>query len=196
VQTIEHNEPAISVVGINGSLRDGSYTQLALNLALQGAEEVGAGTQLIDLREYDPPRADRSWITAAGAVLDAAALTQSTVDIPADPQAALCIRAGYLALRQIAEFFSIPYNPNPDPTDPINVTRQEFDAACERLEAAGVPLKPDRDQAWRDFSGWRVNYDSVLLDLAGLVVAPEAPWSGDRASAFRMSPIRRKTRRV
>ena len=53
MQTIEHNEPAISVVGINGSLRDGSYTRLALNLALQGAEEVGAQTQLIDLREYD-----------------------------------------------------------------------------------------------------------------------------------------------
>ncbi len=145
---------------------------------------------------FRSPRPDRSWITAAGAILDAAALTLSTVDIPADPQAALCIRAGYLALRQIADFFSIPYDPATQPTDPISVTREEFDAACERLEAAGVPLKRDRDQAWRDFVGWRVNYDSVLLDLAGLVVAPDAPWSGDRASAFRMPPVRRKTKRV
>ncbi len=143
---------------------------------------------------FRSPRPDRSWITAAGAILDAAALTLSAVDIPADPRAALCIRAGYLALRQIADFFGIPYDPTPQPTDPISVTREEFDAACERLEAAGVPLKPDRDQAWRDFAGWRVNYDSVLLDLAGLVVAPDAPWSGDRATAFRMPPVRRKIR--
>ncbi len=53
MQTIEHNDPVIRVVGINGSLRDGSYTRLAVKLALQGAEEVGAQTQLIDLREYD-----------------------------------------------------------------------------------------------------------------------------------------------
>ena len=152
-------------------------------------------TSLPALVFFRSPRPDRSWITAAGAVLDAAALSLSTVDIPSDPQAALCIRAGYLALRQIAEFFSIPYNPNPHPSDPISVTREEFDAAWERLGAAGVPLKPDRDQAWRDFVGWRVNYDSVLLDLAGLVVAPKAPWSGDRASAFRVPPIGRRAKR-
>ena len=50
---MEHTDSDIRVVGINGSLRRGSYTQLALNLALQGAEEVGAQTKLIDLREYD-----------------------------------------------------------------------------------------------------------------------------------------------
>ena len=147
-------------------------------------------TSLPALVFFRSPRPDRSWVTAAGAVLDAASLTLSTVDIPGDPSAALCIRAGYLALRQIADFFSIPYNPNPLPTDPISVTREEFDAACQQLETAGVPLKPDRDQSWRDFVGWRVNYDSVLLDLAGLIVAPDASWSGDRASAFRMPPIR------
>lgn len=149
-------------------------------------------TSLPALVFFRSPRPDRSWITAAGAILDAAALSLSTVDIRPDPQAALCLRAGYLALRQIANFFSIAYDPSPQPTDPISITREEFDAACERLKASGVPLKPDRDQAWRDFIGWRVNYDSVLLDLAGLVVAPETPWSGDRASAFRMPPVRRK----
>ena len=53
MQSVEHNDPVICVAGINGSLRDGSYTRLAVRLALQGAEEVGAQTQLIDLREYD-----------------------------------------------------------------------------------------------------------------------------------------------
>ena len=41
----------IVVAGICGSLRRGSYTRMAVNLALQGAEEVGAQTYLIDLTE-------------------------------------------------------------------------------------------------------------------------------------------------
>lgn len=49
------------------------------------------------------------------------------------------------------------------------------------LEDAGVPLKADRDQAWRDFAGWRVNYDKVLLATCDLTTAPTAPWSADRA---------------
>jgi NAD(P)H-dependent FMN reductase len=34
-------------------LRPGSYTRLALQIGLQGAEEVGAETELIDLRDYE-----------------------------------------------------------------------------------------------------------------------------------------------
>jgi hypothetical protein len=129
---------------------------------------------------FRSPQPDQSWITAAGAVLDAAALARSTVDIPQDFQADLCIRAGYLALRHIADYFRIDYNPSPTPDDPISITRAEFDAAYEHLADNGVPVLPDKDQAWRDFAGWRVNYDQVLIHLAKLVVAPPAPWSSDR----------------
>jgi len=48
------------------------------------------------------------------------------------------------------------------------------------IAAVSVPLKPDRDRAWRDFAGWRVNYDTTLLTLARLTVAPAAPWTSDR----------------
>ena len=44
-----------------------------------------------------------------------------------------------------------------------------------------MPLKADLEQAWRDFAGWRVNYDRVLLSLAELTMAPYAPWSSDRS---------------
>jgi hypothetical protein len=47
-------------------------------------------------------------------------------------------------------------------------------------------LKADQEQAWRDFNGWRVNYDEVLLQLAAMTMAPYAPWSSDR-SAIRSS---------
>ncbi len=39
-----------------------------------------------------------------------------------------------------------------------------------------VPMKADRDKAWGDFVGWRVNYDTPLMALARLTLAPESPW--------------------
>jgi hypothetical protein len=130
---------------------------------------------------FRSPQPDHSWVTAAGAVLDAASLSLSTVDIPRNVQAEFCIRAGYLALRRIATFFQIPFDPDPDPGDPITLSRIEFDEACDRLVEVGVLLKADRDQAWRDFAGWRVNYDTVLVALSALTMAPMAPWSSDRS---------------
>jgi hypothetical protein len=147
-------------------------------------------TSLAALAFFRSPQPDHSWVTAAGAVLDAASLVSATLDIAQDPQVDLCIRAGYLSLRRIADFFRVPYNPAPSADDPISVTRFEFDEVYDRLAAAGLPLKPDRDQAWRDFCGWRVNYDTVLLALAALTMAPEAPWSSDRSlSGLRRSKI-------
>ncbi len=82
------------------------------------------------------PHCPRSWVTAAGAVLN----------MPRDARAALCIRA-----------------------------RAEFDAAYDQLARQGIQVRADREQCWRDFAGWRVNYDTVLLQLADLTMAPEAP---------------------
>jgi NAD(P)H-dependent FMN reductase len=42
----------VFVVGICGSIRRGSYTRMAVQIALQGAQEVGAQTRLIDLKDY------------------------------------------------------------------------------------------------------------------------------------------------
>jgi hypothetical protein len=139
-------------------------------------------TSLPALVFFRSPQPGLSWITSAGAVLDAASLTLSAVDIPADPQAMLCIRAGYLALGHVADFFRLAHSPDPHfPEQPISVTRAEFEAVCEQLASAGVPLKPDREQAWADFAGWRVNYDQALLGLCQITIAPMSPWSSDRA---------------
>ena len=129
---------------------------------------------------FRSPQPGRSWITAAGCILDTAAVVASTIDRPRSPQAQLLIRTGYLSLRHIADYFGIAYDPNPRPDDPISVSRREFDLLLVELEAAGVPIKADRDQAFRDWAGWRVNYDRALVGLASLVVAPPAPWSSDR----------------
>jgi FMN reductase len=42
----------VLVAGICGSLRRDSYTRRAVRIALRGAQEVGAETRLIDLRDY------------------------------------------------------------------------------------------------------------------------------------------------
>ena len=147
-------------------------------------------TTLPALVFFRSPRAENSWVTAAGAVLDAAAITLSTVDIPYEVSAALCIRAGFLALRRIALYFDIPSPQDPRyPSTPICIDRQEYEEVVNQLAAGGVPLKADRERAWRDFAGWRVNYDRALILLCGLVMAPQAPWSGDRAPHFDLPPL-------
>jgi NAD(P)H-dependent FMN reductase len=45
----------LHVAGVCGSLRDASYTRIALDHALEAAGERGASTALLDLREYDLP---------------------------------------------------------------------------------------------------------------------------------------------
>ena len=134
-------------------------------------------------------------------MLDGAALTLSTVDIPRDVQAEFCLRAGYLCMRRIAACFKVRFDPDPAPGDTNSVTRAEWEAVVAGLDRAGVPLNADRDQAWRDFAGWRVNYDTVLLSLAGMTMAPYSPWSSDRSPTTRgvhgphRPPVRRRRAR-
>lgn len=173
---------------------EGGLTQVWLDWEEWFVEVEESHTSNSALAFFRSPTPERSWITAAGAVLDGASLACSVLP-EHSPEAELCIRAGYIALRRIAAFFGIAFDPDPRPDDPISVTRDEFDAAYDRLAAAGLSLRSDRERAWRDFAGWRVNYDRVLVSLCGLVAAPPAPWSGDRATPFRPPNLLRGLRR-
>ena len=127
-------------------------------------------------------------------MLDTASLVNAALDITHDPQADLCIRSGFLALCRIADFFGIAYDMNPRSSDPISIQRAELKAVLDELASKGIPLKADRDQAWRDFQGWRVNYDTVLLTLADLTMAPYAPWSSYRRIKYRPRPLIHRVR--
>ncbi len=48
-------EVAWHIAGVSGSLRDGSYTRLAVRTALGSAEREDAETDHVDLRGYDLP---------------------------------------------------------------------------------------------------------------------------------------------
>jgi len=154
-------------------------------------------TSFAGLPFFRSPQPERSWIIAAGVVLDTAAIYASSLDVPRSPAAELSIRSGYIALRTIADFYGIPYDPAPSPSDPISISRDEYDAVYDQLAGGGLPMRGDREQAWRDFAGWRVNYDTVLVIMAGFVMAPYAPWISDRSPANRHHPpvVRRGRRR-
>lgn len=147
---------------------------------------------------FRSPRPQESWITAAGALLDAASLWMAAVDHDADPYAALCVRSGFQTLRRIAEMFRIPFDEDPNPSDPISITRDEWEAAVTEMANAGLPVKPDGEQAWRAFRGWRVNYDTVLLSLARTLEArPDVPWISDRSPVWLQGrPARRFLGRI
>ncbi|MHB1931031.1 MAG: hypothetical protein ACYCUG_16700, partial [Acidimicrobiales bacterium] len=130
---------------------------------------------------FRSPQPGESWITSAGVLLDAASMWVAAVEHPADPDAQLCIRTGFLALRRIAVNLGLPSTDDPVPTAPISVGRSEWERALDELASAGLPVVPDREAAWRAWAGWRVNYDGVLLQLARLVEAPVAPWVSDRS---------------
>jgi hypothetical protein len=152
-------------------------------------------TSLPPLVFFRSPHPNRSWVTAAGCVLDTAAIVATTLDRKRSAPSEVMMRSGFLCLRRIADLFELPYPPDPRPDDPISVTRREYDLLCVELVAAGIALKADRDQAWLAFAGWRVNYDAALVGLARLVDAPEARWSGDRSAAVVAERRPRRPRR-
>jgi hypothetical protein len=132
-------------------------------------------------------RWDRSWITAAGAILDAAALTDASIDLATDPAADRLVHVGSHALTQVLAPLRLQCPAQPDwPATPINVTRAEFDQAYDHFKQAGLPMKPDQDAAWEAFARLRVQYECSLMTLVRLKKPPRGcRWTTDRQDAQR-----------
>ncbi|MCU4185426.1 hypothetical protein K6U06_13720 [Acidiferrimicrobium sp. IK] len=143
---------------------------------------------------FRSPQAQQSWLTASGVVLDTAAFWVAAIEHPKDPDAQLALRAGFLTLRRLADISGLTYDPDPAPDEPISVSRAEFEEVLDEMAAAGMTIVADRDAAWKAWAGWRVNYDSVLLNLARLIEAPPTPWVSDRSPMRRPVPTSRSGR--
>ncbi len=134
------------------------------------------------------PRPQNSWLISLIAVMDAAAMTLAIDPDGAPIESRMVIRMGFTCLRDIAQVTSIPFDPDPDPGDPIALPEEEFAAAYAHLSDIGYPMSRNLDEAWPHFRGWRVNYEGVAYALASLLNAPPARWSGPR-SLFRAESL-------
>ncbi len=129
---------------------------------------------------FRSPHPLRSWVVGLLAVMDSAALFQALNPSEAPPETRLCLRMGFTCLRTIADVLNIPYDPDPFPDDPIELTFEEFRGGLRRLEEVGWEMERTPEEAWPHFKGWRVNYESLAYAFADFTVAPPGPWSGPR----------------
>jgi len=121
-----------------------------------------------------------SWLVGLLSVLDAAAMHLALAPTRASSQARLCLRMGFTALNRIAVTLGWDVESDPDPAGPIELTYAEFEEAVGMMRETGFEMERSAEEAWPDFVGWRVNYEKVAYRLAARIVAPPAPWSGQR----------------
>jgi hypothetical protein len=134
---------------------------------------------------------DRSWICAAGAMLDAAALVDACLDLTTDPAAERLVHFGSNSLHQVLAPLNLQCPSTPSwPETAINVSEDEFNEAYDHFKAEGLPMKPDRDAAWQDFARLRVQYECQLMALVRLKKPPGgARWTTDRIGAQQPLPL-------
>ena len=117
---------------------------------------------------------NESWVSALGAVLDAATLTLTTlVDGPRGP-AKMMLAMGTHLVEDLARFFRMPGDHD------AGVERYEFEQARERLSASGWRLLSP-EESWLAFSRLRMQYASQLNNMAKFWAAPPTQWIGDRS---------------
>ncbi|MBT9394115.1 hypothetical protein KLP40_13160 [Hymenobacter sp. NST-14] len=127
-------------------------------------------TSLPILSFFRSPQPGRSWITAAGVILDAAALIISTVEQPRDPYLTLCFKAGCVALNRVARFFGYDERPGSPPSP---AEQAGFHHSREQLREAGIPLCPEAE-AWQQYQELRSRYARAAAYLARVTMAPGA----------------------
>jgi hypothetical protein len=111
-----------------------------------------------------------SWISALGTVLDAATLVVTTIEDLPRGDAELCRRVG----SHLAEDLS---NLGFREGTATWLERADFEAVCDRLEAAGYRLA-QRDEAWSRFEAARLAYAPRLEAMANYWTVAASSWLG------------------
>ncbi|HEV7214584.1 MAG TPA: potassium channel family protein [Chloroflexota bacterium] len=116
----------------------------------------------------------QSWISALGAVLDAACLVTTTIDGGPSGPAYLFKSVGIHLVADLGQYFRL------DANDDTYVEESEFVAVRERLLSAGYRLENEA-RSWASFSRARAQYAGVLNAMARRWATPPALWIGDRS---------------
>jgi len=114
----------------------------------------------------------QSWVLAAAAVLDGAALAASSIDTGDVEAAKICVRTGTHALLAIAE--ALGRASSSAEQEKARPSRGRYEAARTRLCLAGIPLRSTADQEtqWREFLSLRGQYEEALFFVARQTFAP------------------------
>jgi hypothetical protein len=129
---------------------------------------------------FRSPHPYRSWVIGLLAVMDAAAMQLATQPLLAPSEARAFLRMGYMCLRDLATVVGLTYDPDPKPSDPIQLTEDNYQDAMHHLEHVGWKMQRSPAESWIHFRGWRVNYESLAYRIADAVNAPPALWAGPR----------------
>jgi hypothetical protein len=135
-------------------------------------------TSLPILAFFRSPQPGRSWVTAAGLILDTANLFISALETAQSRQVELTFKAGCLALNRVYRFFDEKAGAEPTAMLPGNAPIEEasqasFARACDELQAQGLPVRADRPAAWARYQELHSRYAEALSFLAKLTVAPD-----------------------
>ena len=156
------------------------------------ADVAESHTTYLPLVRFRSPQPYSSWVISLLAVLDSAALilSLSPEQAPTVP-ARLCLRSGFGCLNRVARAMGIDVPEEADPNAGITLTYEEFLEAVARMHAVGFPMSREPADAWQDFAGWRVNYETAAYQIAAALDTVPAPWSGPRKHATtQMAPQR------
>jgi hypothetical protein len=129
---------------------------------------------------------NQSWVSALGAVLDAATLVLTAIEgVPRGP-ARVMRNVGVHLVEDLGQYFRF------DGQSEIYVEREEFNEACAQLRLAGFAVS-DGDPAWEAFSRLRAEYAGALNAMARQWLTPPAQWIGDRSVvAHHRGPVVRR----
>jgi hypothetical protein len=155
------------------------------NWFVEIAESHTTFPQLVFFRS---PHPENHWVLSAETVLDGAALLMSSCDVPRQSRSELCVEAGERALVAIADFLGVPHRPPPDEHAEITLSPELFRDALGELGDCGVPLRDDRDEAWREFRRIRARYEPLIAVLGRMTDAPRSDWSSWTDETPRHSP--------
>jgi hypothetical protein len=117
---------------------------------------------------------NESWVSALGAVMDAATLVLTCVEDGPRGSAKIFFQVGGHLVEDLSQLFRFAEDGG------AGVEREEFEEARARLAKAGYRLT-DADTAWNKFSKLRGQYAGPLNELAHYLAIPPAQWIGDRS---------------
>jgi hypothetical protein len=145
--------------------------QLFLEWERWGAEVLDSHVAFPVLGFFRSSHDNLSWISALGTMLDAASLVLTTIEGLPRGEAKLFKRVGGHLVEDI-------YNLGFHAGTPTGLAREDFEAACDRLEQVGYSLTA-RDEAWPLFQAARGTYATRLETMAAYWATPATSWLGD-----------------